>query len=170
MKFFYLTIVLFLFPVSSFTQDVNRVIPDPELDQEILIGYIDMDGITSEVFAEYYISGYEEYIPDTLTLNELLVYGPNDFDYLIVLGSWCEDSHREVPRMLKVLDELEIDPERISMIAVDQEKEADGTNVEIYNIDKVPSLVILSGKDEIGRIIEIPSQSIEADLLNILSR
>jgi len=170
MKFIPYIFLFFLFSGSGFAQDLNQVLIDTVHNEEILIGYIDMDGITSEVFGKYYDKEYKDYTPDISAMNELLAYGANNFDYLIVLGSWCEDSHREVPRMLKVLDNLGIESEQIVMIAVDFDKNADGTNVESLNIEKVPSLLVMSGENEIGRIIETPAHSVEVDLLNILSR
>ena len=49
----------------------------------------------------------------------------------IVLGTWCSDSQREVPRFFKVLNEAGYNDKRVKVIAVDKNKEAVVVNVKI---------------------------------------
>jgi thiol-disulfide isomerase/thioredoxin len=92
----------------------------------------------------------------------------------IFMGTWCGDSKREVPAMLKILNEIGFDSVDISLITV-------GNNAELYkkspqgeelgkNIVRVPTFIIYDKKKEIGRIIEYPVESLERDLLKILRK
>ena len=87
-------------------------------------------------------------------------------------GTWCGDSHREVPRLLKILDAVKYPEQRLTLVAVNRKKETpDGEDVP-YNIKRVPTIIVQNkyGK-EVGRIIESPnSGSLENDLLEILNK
>jgi hypothetical protein len=54
------------------------------------------------------------------------------------------------------------------MIAVDSKKQASGLDITAYDIERVPTFIIYKEGKEIGRIIETPVQSLEADLQKIL--
>ena len=127
-----------------------------------------MDGIKGSVFGEYYFAEFDVYQPNPQIIKSLVLNHASDFQYSIVLGTWCGDSKREVPRMLKVLTEAGIDSDDIKLYAVDFSKEAVNTPVGTLNIQKVPTLIVYKDQIEIGRIIETPVESIEGDVLGII--
>lgn len=100
---------------------------------------------------------------------ELIRQLHQDIEVTIVLGSWCGDSKREVPRFLKLADSSGIQPEQIRLYGVDRtKKSADGVT-DTYDIHRVPTFVFMKDGAEIGRIVERPNVSIEADVLTILA-
>lgn len=147
---------------------MNQTIVDARINREILIGEIDMDGIKGSVFGEYYHKEFDSYKSESSIIEKLIKSRAPGFSYTIVLGTWCGDTKREVPRMLKVLSEIGVDMENIHMIAVDTRKQAPGTKLESLNILRVPTLIVFRSEAEIGRIIETPVKSIEKDLLNFM--
>jgi tetratricopeptide (TPR) repeat protein len=92
----------------------------------------------------------------------------------IFLGSWCGDSRREVPRMLKILQYAGVDTNRLSIIFVDNSPQAYKQSPQHEergkNIHRVPTFIIYDGKTEVGRIVESPVVSLEKDLLAILNQ
>ncbi len=92
-----------------------------------------------------------------------------DYTIKIVMGTWCSDSRREVPRFYKLLDELKLVDEEITLINVDRMKKVPEINMDDLNILLVPTFIIYRGGKEIGRIVETPIETLEKDLLNILS-
>lgn len=92
----------------------------------------------------------------------------------IFLGSWCGDSRREVPRMLKILSYAGVDTNRLSIVFVDNSPQAYKQSPQHEergkNIHRVPTFIVYDGKEEIGRIVESPVVSLEKDLLSILNR
>jgi thiol-disulfide isomerase/thioredoxin len=86
-------------------------------------------------------------------------------DITIVMGTWCSDSRREVPRFYKLFENLDFNIDDIKLINVDTKKEAEGTTVSELNIERVPTFIFKRGGEEIGRIIETPDESLEADML-----
>ena len=88
----------------------------------------------------------------------------------VFFGPWCSDSKREVPRFLKVADAAGMADSTIRLYALDRtKKSADGLS-EKYGIEKVPTFIVMKQGEEVGRIVESPNVSMEADLLTILAR
>ncbi len=166
----FISIVLLIhFFQSGFSQDLNKIILDEKRQMDILVGELNMFGITESIFSEYYLAEFETYQAEQTIIDSLIKGLNSDFQYTIVLGSWCSDSQREVPRMLKVLSEAGIDLNNIKLFGVDSNKEAKGTPVASLNIEKVPTLIIFRAGIELGRIIETPVKSIEKDVLRIVA-
>jgi thiol-disulfide isomerase/thioredoxin len=90
----------------------------------------------------------------------------------IFLGSWCGDSRREVPRMLKILEQAGLDTSRLALIFVDNAaasyKQSPQHEEKGKDIRRVPTFILYQGKTELGRIVESPVVSLEKDLLSIL--
>lgn len=113
------------------------------------------------------------YAPDEAVL-EAIAASIRPGDRLdVILGTWCSDSQREVPKVMKILDMLETGYGTalpVRWIAVDRSKrDAEGL-VADKNIEKVATFIVYRGETELGRIEETPTGLIEDDLLAILSR
>ena len=111
----------------------------------------------------------DSYDPDTETVIRLINNMAPEYHYVIVMGTWCPDSRREVPRMMKVLYTAGVPESGITIYAVDRDMKARRTPVHDLDIQKVPTLIVSRDGIEKGRIIESPEVSIEKDLLKILS-
>lgn len=83
------------------------------------------------------------------------------------------DSRREVPRLLKLLDAAGFDEKRLTMVGLSDRtmefKKSPGGSELKRRIHRTPTIVFLREGMEIGRIVETPATSLEADLLAILS-
>ena len=90
-------------------------------------------------------------------------------DFLVFLGTWCSDSRREVPHFLKIADECGIDTSRIRLYGLDRSKKSVEGISEKYHIERVPTFIFLKNGDEVGRITEKPTGTLEADVLSILA-
>ena len=62
---------------------------------------------------------------------------------------------------------LHIPEERINLIGVDREKQS-SVDLSQLNIEYVPTFIVFYKGKELGRIIENPRISLEADLLQLL--
>lgn len=90
-------------------------------------------------------------------------------EVVVVFGTWCGDSKRNVPRFLKLADLASIPPERIRFYGVDRSKKSSDGVTERYHIERVPTFIFLKNGNEVGRIIESPKHSMEDDILAILA-
>jgi hypothetical protein len=87
----------------------------------------------------------------------------------IFLGTWCSDSRREVPRFLKVVDAVGGGLGPVSMIGLDRNNKSPEALEASYNIERVPTFIFIKAGKEIGRVVETPQTTIEADMLTIVA-
>ncbi len=120
------------------------------------------------------------YVPD-LEAVAVLAAVDRDVTVTCVLGTWCSDSRREVPRFWKVLD-LAANPRlSLRMLAVGRRDDdaAQARLVQLgfdadirgqYGVEYVPTFIFSETGDgsELGRIIESPAATLERDAAAIL--
>jgi tetratricopeptide (TPR) repeat protein len=137
-----------------------------------LLGEITRDSLLQEPFASWFRAAYDNYQPDEPTLAKLRKQSLKDLSFEVFFGSWCGDSKRELPRFLKLTDNLGISTEQIKMIGVDtgeQYKQSPGRETDARNIYRVATFIISRNGKEVNRITEHPVRSLELDLLDIVS-
>jgi thiol-disulfide isomerase/thioredoxin len=88
---------------------------------------------------------------------------------VLIMGTWCEDSQREVPGMMKILDQTGYNTAEMEIIAIDEDKRTKEGLENAYNLAYVPVLIFFEEEKEINRIVEFPINSLEQDMLDILS-
>ncbi len=160
-------IITILFLISTiYAQELKTVI-DPKTEKPMLVGVCDRSAFADTNFSGWFNSEYNSYSIDKETL-AILEPADLDFTLTVVLGTWCSDSRREVPRILKIIDYLKIPEEKISFINVDREKHSPEGEVDELDIQLVPTFIFFKGEEEIGRIIEVPEITLEEDLVGIL--
>ena len=88
---------------------------------------------------------------------------------VLIMGTWCEDSQREVPGMMKILNQAGFNTAEMEIIAIDEDKRTKEGLENAYNLAYVPVLIFFEEEKEINRIVEFPINSLEQDMLDILS-
>lgn len=138
-----------------------------------LLGNCTTKSLESEPYAEWYKPGYEHYQPNAGVVEELKKLKPEKTVVKIVFGSWCGDSKREVPRMLKTLHVAGFSHKNIELLGVSNDsevyKQAPNREERDLNVYRVPTFILYQNNKEIGRINEYPAESLERDLQKILS-
>lgn len=139
----------------------------------LLLGKINIQQLEQSPFAEWYKTGYTAYQPDSLVKDSLATL-VKSYRFELFFGTWCGDSQREVPRIMKLLDDLHIKPSDLTIIAVGNSdtlyKQSPAHEEKGKSILRVPTLNVYMEGKEVGRIIEIPAKSWEKDLLSILNK
>jgi hypothetical protein len=170
MKKYLTSFILFMFFISAMSQDYNRIIFDPKAEEDIIYGYCNREGIASGQFSSWFEPEYESYTVDDsimLSINTDFLISCN---IIVVLGTWCSDSQREIPRLLKILDFVQFPEDNLKLICIDRSKNAEGTEVTDLDIQLVPTIIFYQGDTELGRIIESPEVSLESDIARILAQ
>ncbi len=134
-----------------------------------LLGYISPGQMTREPYSTWYYSGYDDYQPNSDALNKLFDINKDGLSIKIVMGTWCPDSRREVPRFMRILDFWKFPVSMVTLIGVDKAKFAPVGEYDKLDIQRVPTFIIYKNNIEAGRIIENPKTSLEQDMVNILS-
>jgi len=137
-----------------------------------LLGRATRDKLKTPPYGEWFNKNYDSYAVDSVLADQLR---PKLAGYrmLIFMGTWCGDSRREVPRFLKLMDCCGVDPSAIEIVTVSNTdslyKQSPAHEERGYDIFRVPSIIILDKRREMGRIVESPVASLEKDLLAVLS-
>ncbi|MGD1318021.1 TlpA family protein disulfide reductase [Chryseobacterium sp. 2R14A] len=140
-------------------------------DGKMLLGAQLKDQFVKEPYSEWYTKEFNEYQMDEKAVNELKKNKITAYDLVVFMGTWCEDSHRDFPRLMKILEEVKYPDSRLTIIAVNRKKESPNGEESKYNVSKVPTIIVQKYGKEIGRIIEMPTTGyIERDLVEILKK
>jgi thiol-disulfide isomerase/thioredoxin len=134
-----------------------------------LLGYFNPERLTHYPYSTWYISGFDDYELKTEAINKLLEISKEDLAIKVVMGTWCPDSRREVPRFMRVLDIWQFPVDKVTFIGVDEAKRSPVGEYVSLDIQRVPTFIIYKNNIETGRIIENPTTSLEQDIVNILS-
>ncbi|WP_299886562.1 thioredoxin family protein [uncultured Lacinutrix sp.] len=157
-----LTITLIIF--SFFNCGTTKQNPKNET---MFIGQINLLDLKDEKHTEWFNKNYNTYRLKHNYLEELKKI-PKDYTVSIYLGSWCNDSQRQVPRFLKILDSINYNINNLKLFGLDKKKTSPN-KVELGKIiNYVPTIIIYKKGKEINRIVETPIESLEQDLLKIL--
>lgn len=149
---------------------VNREV-DSTNDGKMLLGPQTKDQFTKEPYKLWYDEEYQNYQVDQESLKALKEQKLNSYNLIVFVGTWCGDSHREFPRLIKILDELNYPTNKLNIVAVNRKKESPNGEEGQYNIQRVPTMIVKKYGKEVGRIIETPKTGwLEKDLLEILEK
>ena len=155
---------------ESFEYDLegfNQIVPDTVDGGEMLLGRIDRSALQQELFKDWYEASYSDHRMDTVRVDSIKPL-LNGISFKIFMGSWCEDSQREVPALFKILDYAGYDTSKIELIAVDHDKVTPQEYELAHSIEYIPSIMLMKEGKEIKRIVEYPVGTLEEDLLVIL--
>lgn len=180
MKSHFISIIIFLFTIgasvistNTYSQVlVNQTDKDSRGD-DMLLGKCTRDALLKAPFDNWFRSNYDSYKVDSFTCNFIrpLLAGKS---ITIFMGTWCGDSRREVPRVLKMLDCVGFPMDNLTLVMVSNKdslyKKSPQHEEAGKNIVRVPTIIIEQKGLEIGRIIEFPVTSLEKDLLSILRK
>ncbi len=160
-------IVLFSVGCSSFRK-VNKVVYDKKANQKILIGKVTREGFEKKPFKEWFDNEYNSYKPDERAIKALKRLMPANAEITIIMGTWCPDSRREVPRFLKILDQIGFNYDHLTIYCVNRDFQAGNVDISSYNVKRIPTFIYKHYGYVAGRIVEKPKISLEEDLLRFM--
>jgi hypothetical protein len=131
-------------------------------DTTLMIGKIETKQLKEY---SWYEKNFAEYQPDNTIVKQLEMFGPR-VKVMIVMGTWCGDSHEHVPAFMKTASMCGIS--QFEIIGVDRRKKCPFPDISSLNIEYVPTFFVFYDNVLIGKIVENPKKTIEADLLELL--
>lgn len=156
---------------TSFAQQINQEI-NQENGQSFLIGQIDIAGLSSKSYQNWYLTNQKAYEVDEKNISSAKA-DLAKHQILIFLGTWCGDSKREVPRFIKILEAADFPLENLKIVALDRRKEQykKSPNGEEWGlqIKRVPTFIFYKNGKETNRIIESPITTLEEDIKTIVT-
>ncbi len=80
--------------------------------------------------------------------------------FIVLFGSWCHDSVREVPYFIRLMEAADITD--YQLVGVDYSKQDDAGLATTYQLKSTPTFVVLSAQGaEIGRFVESSPSAME---------
>lgn len=147
--------------------EVKKVHPEPTREKPVMTGALTRAQLTD-------IPRWNEPVPVDVAAAQALAGVQPGAHVLAVIGTWCSDSRREVPRLLQAIDAAGGSmPFTLEMVGVDRDKKSPGLTVDVAY---VPTFIVTrrdgapdgSAAREVGRIVESAPNGIEKDLLSLL--
>ena len=132
---------------------------------KILVGRFTPQDLWNEIpdwKAEYMI-----YQPDPAVVEQLRTI-QQDVEIVCVMGIWCPDSKAGVPGFLKALSEANNPHLKITLYGVDRQRHDPFESAKKYHVQRVPTFIVFRAGKEIGRMVEVPQTTFEADLIELL--
>ena len=120
-----------------------------------------------------YVTRKNEYKPDATVVEMVQSYIREGDRVEVFMGTWCHDSQREVPKFLRVIDDLRAMGTQIpiSFFALDRSKQKPAELTAGRSIEKVATFIYYRGDQELGRIVEkTHSSQFEDDLLALIAK
>jgi len=79
----------------------------------------------------------------------LLEINKDDITIKIVMGTWCPDSRREVPRFMRVLNIWQFPSEKLTVLGVDNTKLCPIGDFDKLDIQRVPTFILYKNNIEV---------------------
>ena len=137
-----------------------------------LIGKMKQEELKNSDLSKWFMDNYKAYEPEDEKLAQLKKALPKDgFQFEIFFGSWCPDSQREIPRMVKIFEKIGVEKDKYDLIGVNQFKDlpdAYANRKEEIKLNRVPTLIFYKNGKEVNRYVEFAKVSLLDDLLLIV--
>lgn len=157
-----------IFILATLLFSVLTVSAQKKSKEVFLMGKIETSDLQTGTFNDWYQPNYQNYTPDAKVV-EQIKSKINQYTITIFMGTWCEDSQHSIPAFFKILDQVGMDKSKVTLIAVDRDKKTKEGFENKINIFKVPTILVFRDGEEVNRIIETPVETLEKDLLKLVT-
>lgn len=139
-----------------------------EEQETMLTGKISKEDLQKEPYRSWFNENYESFEPAQQSL-ETVSSNIDDYEIEVFMGTWCEDSQREVPKFFKLLEEANYDLDKLTVYAVDRNKNLPEGKEVPTEFEMVPTIVFYKNGKEVNRFVEFPQETLEKDIAKIVS-
>ena len=164
----FLTLIMILSSALVINANADNTTNGHEKTHKHLVGAIDKFTLLETSHRSWYEKGYASYAPDKSSL-EALATALNEIQVKVFMGTWCHDSQREVPRFYKILESSNFDLSNLNLVSLDSTKTTPNSLERGLDIQRTPTFIFFKDEVEIGRIVETPRDTLENDILKIVS-
>ncbi|APG66462.1 thiol reductase thioredoxin [Tenacibaculum todarodis] len=133
-----------------------------------LVGLANKESFNQAPYSSWFNRNYDNFTPDATVVSEIKknLKGVTIKGFM---GTWCGDSKRETPKFYKILDQVGFNQDKVELATVNRSKKTPDNLQEGLDIIKVPTFIFYKKGKEIGRFVEYPRETIEKDILKIVS-
>lgn len=107
---------------------------------------------------------FDAFTPDEQDLS--LFAHLKNYDMVVVFGLWCHDSQREVPRLLKTIQESGVKLNSLQLITVALDKKLPTGIDQQFQVTNTPTIFVTMNNQILAKMVEKPKVSIGQELLS----
>jgi thiol-disulfide isomerase/thioredoxin len=133
-----------------------------------LVGFANKESFQQAPYNTWFTQKFETYKPDPSTIASLKK-GLKGIKIKGFMGTWCGDSKRETPRFYKILEQADFNLNNLELVTVNRGKKTPDNLQEGLDIKRVPTFIFYKDGKEIGRYVEFARESLEKDMLKIVT-
>ncbi|PZR29342.1 MAG: thioredoxin [Citrobacter freundii] len=143
---------LLLFSCTAFAQNQYEISKDAD-GGKIFKGLISRTLIETDTSFKWYAQNTKPFTPDKNAVAGLQKY-KDSLQFIVFMGTWCEDSHFVIPRFFSLLDAGSYPSGKVSLIGVDRNKQTLDNLSESLHVTNVPTIIVMKNGKELGRVVE----------------
>ena len=145
-----------LFFISCTSQKAITASVENNVSEEMILGEFKQNELTKNKYADWYLPEYTDYEVESVKLKGL-EDKVSQYEIVTFVGTWCEDSKRELPRLYKILESVNYPIEsKMKVYGVNRLKQTTKGDEEGKVITHVPTIIFYKDGKEVGRIVETP--------------
>ena len=133
-----------------------------------LVGFANKESFSDDAYKGWFTRNYDSYKTDKATI-DALKKSLKGYKVKGFMGTWCGDSKRETPRFYKVLEEAGFNLKNVELVTVNRSKRTPDNLQEGLDIKRVPTFIFYKNGKEVGRYVEYPRETLEKDILKIVT-
>lgn len=120
---------------------------------KVLKGFVTKQELATDSTFKWFAENQQGYIPDQNALKALRA-NKDSINILAFGGTWCGDTKFILPKFFVLADAAGLSQDRITLLGVDHNKKTIQHLSEAFNIENVPTIIVLKNGKEIGRVVE----------------
>ena len=164
MKYYFLLLFTITLTSCSAQKETNAA----KNKQGDLVGFANKESFNQAPYGIWFTENFDTYKPDEAIVSSL-EKALKDITIKGFMGTWCEDSKRETPNFYKILELANFNFKNLELVAVNRSKKTPDNLQNGFNIKKVPTFIFYKKGKEIGRYVEYARETLEKDVLKIVS-
>lgn len=167
MKKTFLIIVSAFCTLLSFAQSANINVEQD--GTKIIKGFVTQKELESDPAFKWMADNKKGYTPYSTALTAAKA-NTEAVHFLVFGGTWCDDTKMILPKFFSLTEAAGFLPERTTIVGVDRSKKTIHNLTETFGVTNVPTIIVLKGGKEIGRVVEYGKTGMfDKDLGEILS-
>jgi thiol-disulfide isomerase/thioredoxin len=161
-------IFLLLFTIAFTSCNAQKEITATKNKSGDLVGFANKESFSQAPYNTWFMQKFDVYQPNEAIISSLKT-ALKGVTIKGFMGTWCGDSKRETPHFYKVLELADFNFKKLDLVTVNRSKRTPDNLQEGLDIKRVPTFIFYKDGTEIGRYVEYARESLEKDMLKIVS-